>query len=197
LRELGLGLPVIADILGGQRDTAGALRAHLRLLEAERQRIGRQIESVATTLRKTESGEQLMPAEAFNGFDHTQYEEEVTQRWGSDAYQNGDRWWRSLSNAEKGAFGQQQRDIAADFGRAHRSGRSHESSEVQEIVRRHVEWLSITTTPTRDYVIGLGELYVSDPRFAENYDRHGAGTAMLVRDALKVFADRNLGAASG
>src|SRR4051812_33028961 len=122
LRELGLGLPAIADVLGGQHDTAAALQSHLRLLEAERARIERRIAAVRTTLRKTRNGEPLMPAEALDGFDHTRYEQEVTERWGRDAYQRGADWWSSLSDAEKAEFQQTQRDIAADFGAAARAG---------------------------------------------------------------------------
>ncbi|GAA1821871.1 MerR family transcriptional regulator [Planosporangium flavigriseum] len=136
LRELGLGLPAIAQVLAGQRDTATALRTHLELLEQERARIGRQIESVKTTLRKTEGGEQLMAAEVFDGFDHTRYEEEVTERWGREAYEKGDRWWRSLSDADKKAFQQRHLDIAADFGRACLAGKSADSLEVQAITQR-------------------------------------------------------------
>jgi DNA-binding transcriptional MerR regulator len=192
LRELGLGLPAIAEVLDGQRDTAAALRTHLALLEQERERIGRQIESVKTTLRKTEEGEPLMAEEVFDGFDHTRYEQEVTERWGREAYEKGDRWWRSLSDAEKNAFQQQQLDIAADFGRAHLAGRPADSDEVQAITQRQFEWLSITTNPTKEYFIGLGEMYVADPRFTANYDRHGEGTAAFIRDAMKVYAERNL-----
>jgi DNA-binding transcriptional MerR regulator len=192
LRELGLGLPAIAEILRDRRDPAAALRTHLELLEAERERLGRQIESVQTTLRKTERGERLMPAEAFDGFDHTVYEEEVTRRWGQEAYERGDRWWRSLSAEDKVAFQRQQQEIAADFGRAQRAGKSPDSADVQAITRRHAEWLSITTTPTKEYLIGLGEMYVSDPRFTANYDQHGPGTAVLVRDAMRVYAEQNL-----
>ncbi len=192
LRELGLGLPVIAEVLDGQRDTGAALRSHLELLEAERRRIGRQIESVKTTLRKTEGGERLMPEEAFDGFDHTRYEREVTERWGREAYERGDRWWRSLSREEKEAFQRQQEDIARDFATAHAAGKPADSDEVQAIARRHVEWLSITTMPTEGYVVGLGEMYVADPRFTANYDRHGPGTAVLVRDAMKFYAERHL-----
>jgi DNA-binding transcriptional MerR regulator len=191
LRELGLGLPAIGDVLAGQRDTAAALRTHLELLESERDRIGRQIESVRTTLRKTEGGEPLMAEEVFDGFDHTQYEEEVTKRWGRDAYVKGDRWWRSLSDAEKKAFQQQQLDIAADYGRARESGLAAASDEVQAITRRQVDWLSITSEPSKEYLIGLGEMYVADPRFTANYDKHGTGTAELVRDAMKVYAERH------
>jgi DNA-binding transcriptional MerR regulator len=191
LRELGLGLPAIGEVLAGQRDTTTALRTHLELLESERDRIGRQIESVRTTLRKTEGGEPLMAEEVFDGFDHTQYEQEVTERWGRDAYVKGDRWWRSLTDAEKKGFQQQQLDIAADYGQAHLAGQDPASDEVQAITRRQVEWLSITSEPSKEYLIGLGEMYVADPRFTANYDKHGTGTAELVRDAMKVYAERH------
>ena len=67
LRELGLGLPAIAEVLAGEEDPATALRVHLQLLEGEQQRIDRQIESVQTTLRKIEGGEELMAQEALDG----------------------------------------------------------------------------------------------------------------------------------
>jgi DNA-binding transcriptional MerR regulator len=192
LRELGLSLPAIAEVLEGQRDTSAALHTHLLLLEQERERIGRQIEAVRTTLHKTENGEELMAEEVFDGFDHTRYEEEVTARWGRDAYEKGDRWWRSLSAAQKQAFKDEQAGIAHDFGQAARSGLAADSEEVQAIARRHVAWLSTTTTPSKEYLIGLGQMYVDDPRFGENYDKHGEGSAVLVRDAMKVYAERNL-----
>ncbi|NJC72493.1 MerR family transcriptional regulator [Planosporangium thailandense] len=192
LRQLGLGLPAIAEVLDGQRDTVAALRTHLALLEQERDRIARQIASVRTTLRKTEEGEPLMAEEVLDGFDHTRYEQEVTERWGREAYERGDRWWRSLSDAEKKAFQQQHLDIARDYGRAHQAGAHVDSDEVQDIVRRHVDWLSVTMNPTKEYVIGLGEMYVADPRYTANYDRHGEGVAAFVRDAMKVYAERNL-----
>ena len=127
LRELGLGLAAIAQVLEGERDSATALRTHLRLLEQERDRVHRQIESVRTTLDKTERGERLMAEEMFDGFDHTQYEQEVTDRWGAEAYERGDTWWRSLSDADKTGFQQRQIDIAADYGQALDAGLSADS----------------------------------------------------------------------
>lgn len=100
LRELGLGLPAIAEVLAGERDSRQALRTHLEWLERERQRIERQLESVRSTLHKLEGGERIMASEAFDGFDHTQYKDEVIERWGKDAYESGDRWWRSLSEQD-------------------------------------------------------------------------------------------------
>jgi DNA-binding transcriptional MerR regulator len=186
LRELGLGLPAIAEVLDGQRDSAAALETHLELLEEEQRRIGRQIESVRTTLRKLKGGERLMAEEVFDGFDHTRYAEEVTRRWGADAYRRGDQWWSSLSAAEKEAHQQEQRDIAAAFGAA--SGLAPDSDEVQAITRRLHEWLRpAVSSVSAGYFAGLGQLYVDDPR----YGFEGA-TAEFVRDAMKIYAERNL-----
>ena len=44
--------------------------------------------------------------------------------------------------------------------------------------------------PTKEYFTGLGEMYVADERFAANYG--GADGAAFVRDAMAIFADRNL-----
>ncbi|MFI9117748.1 MerR family transcriptional regulator [Streptomyces venezuelae] len=192
LRELGLSLPAIAEVLAGQQDTSAALRTHLALLEQERERIGRQIASVRTTLHKTEKGEELMADEVFDGFDHTVHEKEVTERWGREAYEKGDRWWRSLSAERKKAFMDEQAGIARDFARALQRGLAADSDEVQALARRQVAWLSSTTTPTKEYVIGLGRMYVDDPRFTAHYDKHGEGTAVLVRDAMEIYAERNL-----
>ncbi|WP_069171475.1 MerR family transcriptional regulator [Streptomyces griseus] len=188
LRELGLSLPAIRDVLEGQRDTAVALRAHLRLLEEERERIGRQIASVRTTLRRTEEGKELMAEEVFDGFDHTVHEAEVTRRWGREAYERSARWWRGLSPADRTGFQDAHDTIARDYGQARAAGADAGSEVVQDIARRHVEWLSLSTAVTRSYVIGIGEMYVADARFGKNYDRYGDGTAVLVRDALTMYA---------
>ncbi|SDM56464.1 TipAS antibiotic-recognition domain-containing protein [Streptomyces wuyuanensis] len=33
---------------------------------------------------------------------------------------------------------------------------------------------------------------MADPRFTAEYDRHGEGTAVFVRDATRVYAERHL-----
>ncbi len=188
LRDLGLGLPAIAEVLDGQRDRVAALETHLDLLEQEQQRIGRQIASVRTTLRKLKGGERLMAEEVFDGFDHTQYQEEVTRRWGASAYATGDRWWSSLSADEKQAHQQEQVDISTAFGAASAAGLSPDSAEVQEITGRLHAWLRpAVSSVSAGYFAGLGQLYVDDPR----YGFEGA-TAEFVRDAMKIYAERNL-----
>ncbi|WP_174557397.1 MerR family transcriptional regulator [Nocardia vaccinii] len=195
LRELGLGLPVIAEVLAGEQDTAAALRTHLELLRQQQDRIARQIASVHTTLRKTEAGEPLMAEETFDGFDHTRYKDEVVERWGKEAYERSDAWWRSMSEADRKAFGQTHLDIAADYGRAHAAGLAPDSAQVQAIARRHYDWIAIGwggRQPDACAFTGLGDMYVADPRFAANYDKYGEGTTEFVRNAMYVYAESHL-----
>ena len=71
LRDLGVGLPAIAEVLKGRRDHTQALSLHLDGLRRERTRLDDQIRSVETTIAKLRRGETLMPEEMLNGVDHT------------------------------------------------------------------------------------------------------------------------------
>jgi len=193
LRGLGLGLPGIAAVLEGSADTTEALRGHLELLLQEKERLDRQIESVRTTIRKTERGEELMAEEMFKGFDHTQYKEEVEERWGKDAYARGDRWWRGLTEAERSAWQERSRRLMQDWIAAADSGAAPDSAEAQELARRQLDWLTGANggqDVPYGYFTGLGEMYVADPRFGANYG--GETRASFVRDAMQVYADRHL-----
>lgn len=195
LRDLGLALTTIAEVLDGEQDAAAALRTHLDVLVQERDRLDRRIASVRTTLEKREGGRALMAEEMFDGFDHTRYRDEVVSRWGRDAWASGDRWWRSLDGAGKAAFQREGDEVAAAYGAAHAAGTPVDDAHVQEVVRRHYEWIAASwqgTRPTAEAFTGLGAMYVDDPRFTAFYDRHGEGTAAYVRDAMTVYAQRQL-----
>ncbi|GAA4047583.1 MerR family transcriptional regulator [Agromyces indicus] len=198
LRELGLGLPAIAEVLDGQRDESRALAGHLEWLRQEQDRLARQVASVERTIEALEGGEQIMAKDMFDGFDHTQYRDEVEQRWGAEAYAQGDRWWRGLRDDERQAWKERTAALGRDWIAAAESGVAPDGEEAQELARRHVAWLTgVPGTPAatpggdvRAYVLGLGEMYVADPRFAANYG--GEQGATFVRDALRAYAEANL-----
>lgn len=200
LRDLGLGLGDIAEVLDSEQDEAKALRRHLDSLRAEQHRLARQIASVERTIaaleKDPEAKENIMAQDMLDGFDHTQYEQEVTERWGRDAYAKSDAWWRGL-----GKEGQQQwKNRAEALGKAWidaaEAGLDPASDEAQAVAARHAEWLSsIPGTPGHErrrpdkgYLLGLGDMYVADDRFAANYG--GTEGATFVRDALRAYAER-------
>ncbi len=190
LRELGMGLDAIREILADGLDPATALRGHVGDLESQRDRLTRQIASVRRTITRLEAGEELMATETFEEFDHTQHREEVEQRWGQDAYARSDRWWRGLSTGDKAAFQAESQAIAAAYRQVAATGAAPDSPSASAVVRRHVAWLEapIQGRITREYVVGLGEMYVADPRFGANYP----GYVEFVRDAMRAYADAYL-----
>lgn len=198
LRELGLSLAAVAEVLDGQRDDVAALSAHLGWLRQEQHRLERQISSVEETIDTMKGGEQLMAENMFDGFDHSQYKDEVEERWGAKSYADSDSWWRSKSSAGKAEWLVAQKQLGADWTAAAVAGIGPDSAEAQTLARRHYDWLSgIPGTPqtpdgrpTREYLVGLGEMYVADERFAANYG--GASGAAFVRDALATFAELTL-----
>ncbi|MFJ4015489.1 MerR family transcriptional regulator [Microbacterium sp. NPDC090014] len=205
LRELGLGLPQIAEVLdpvNARQSEESALETHLELLREEQNRLARQIASVENTINALRGGEELMAENMFDGFDHTRYKEEVEQRWGRKTYADSDRWWRGMTDADRADWQQRVSDLGRDWTAAAESGIDPASAEAQDIARRHVEWLTgIPGTPAavpggdvKAYVIGLGEMYIADPRFGANYATSAGGTqgAEFVRDALRIYADGNL-----
>ncbi|WP_028281121.1 MerR family transcriptional regulator [Arthrobacter sp. H5] len=197
LRELGLGLPAINEALRHNSDSPGALRSHLQWLRQEEDRLARQIASVEETITRLEGGEQLMAENMFKGFDHTQHKDEVEERWGKDAYATSDRWWRSKSGAENEACQVEISQLSADWSTAAASGGTADSELAQSLARRQFDWLSgMPGLPasggklSKEYFVGLGEMYVADDRFGANYG--GKADAEFVRDAMAVYAEKHL-----
>lgn len=193
MRELGMSLSQIAEVLAGDADDVGALRSHLQHLRDQATRLDRQIASVERTLRSIDNQEALMAQDMFDGFDHTQHKQEVEQRWGRQAWTDGDRWWRGLSADDKQAFGQEHLDIAAAWASAREAGLAVDDPQVQQIAARHAAWIAVGwqgREPSPEALIGLGQMYVADERFAANYG--GVEGAQYVCDGLAAYA-RTLG----
>lgn len=197
LRDLGLGLDQVRRVLDEQTDEVAALRGHLAWLDQERDRLARLRASVARTITALEEGTTIMATDALDGFDHTQYREEVEQRWGKEAYAASDAWWRGMSETERHEWQVRHETLAADWAAAAAAGVDPTSPQAEELAARHVAWLGSIPgtpghggTPVAAYVTGLGEMYVADPRFAKNYG--GVEGATFVRDALAAYAAAHL-----
>jgi DNA-binding transcriptional MerR regulator len=194
LRELGLGLPQIHQVIEAEADEAAALETHLALLRAEQDRLARRIAAVQHTIDSLQGRGKLMAKNMFDGFDHTVHQDEVEQRWGKEAYARSDAWWRGLGKDGQEDWKLRMKDLGNDWIAAARdAGITPDSPQAQDLARRHVQWLTgIPGTPaaepggdTKGYVMGLAEMYVADERFAANYG--GIEGASFVRDALRIY----------
>ncbi|KSU65265.1 MerR family transcriptional regulator [Arthrobacter sp. NIO-1057] len=192
LRDMGLKLEHIAEILEEQRDEREALANHIQQLQVQRRTIDRQIRALERTISALENGENMKPETSFDGF-NDQYKEEVIERWGPEAYNSSNQWWRSKSAEEQSDFFAQVKELNQAWVDAGDNKIDPESETALNLAGRHVRWLrSVPGTPLdspdpeqrRTYVITLAEMYVADDRFAKNYGGH----ARFVCDALKAYA---------
>lgn len=191
LRELGLPLSSIADVLAGSADDVTELRAHADQLARQRDRIDRMIAAVDRTIAGLEKGTLMSDADMFEGFADDPYAQEAQERWPQE-YAQSQRQLRDLSPQEQRALFERGEEITRRLGSALESGASSSDPHVQGLIAEHYSWVSAFWTPSREAYIGLGRMYVDDPRFAAHYDAVASGLAVFVRDAIEPWAEANL-----
>src|SRR5699024_11615261 len=154
----------------------------------EQQQPHRRSAAVQATPARREKEHPFMPQVMCDGFGHGQDEEEVTHRRGRQAGKAGEAWWRSLSEADKRAFQAEQHQIQADYAAAREAGLDPGSDRVRRITARHHTWLCAPMGQvSREYFLGLGQMYVDDERFAAHYG--GPEGAAYMRDAMAAYAE--------
>ncbi|WDZ90718.1 MerR family transcriptional regulator [Nocardiopsis sp. HUAS JQ3] len=194
LRDLGLSLPVIAEVLDRERDEEAALRDHIGLLEAERDRLDRRIRSVRRTLDARRSGRDGSLEMMLEGFNDP-YRDGVVSRWGERAFLESNAWWHGKSLRQQRDWKQDTDRLVAAWVAAWEDGVSPVSDRAQALAARHVEWLRrIPGTPVAEgdrersveLVCDLGRVYVEDPDYEGLYG--SAEGAAFVRDSLREYA---------
>ncbi len=82
--------------------------------------------------------------------------------------------------------------ITRELAEMKRTGVKISDERVQGLVQRQFDWISHFYTPTKEIFSGLGELYVTDPRFTKNYDMHEPGLAAYFREAIDYYCEHTL-----
>jgi DNA-binding transcriptional MerR regulator len=197
LRELGLGLETIGQVLDGQADQLDALSVHRKWLLAERDRLDRMARTVAATISALQQGDAMSGEEIFKDFDTNPYEEEARQRWGDQAVADSKARHAALSAADKQAFMAEAGAINEELARCLDAGLPADDARVQAAVERHYRWICVSWTPDADSYLGLGRMYVEDSRFTAFYDKSRAGLASYLLEGITVYAASRLSAAGG
>ncbi len=195
-RELGFSLEEIAAILDEPGvDALTHLRRQHELLRGRIVRLTEMAEAVETAMEAQIMGISLTPQErfeVFGDFRPEEYAEEVEERWGgTDAFEQSRRRTASYTKENWLRITTEAAEALAAFAAAYEAGVPADGEQAMDAAERHRAHISRWFYDC-GYEIhkGLGELYVSDPRFTANYESTAVGLAQYVRDAIHANAGR-------
>jgi DNA-binding transcriptional MerR regulator len=195
-RELGFDLARIAAILDDpESDALRHLERQRELLRREARRLDGLIRSVEALMNAKRMGVNLTPdemREVFGSFDPGEHADEVEERWGgTDAYRESQRRVSKYDKAKWLEIRAEADAIQSGLAAAMTGGEPADSRAAMDLAERHRQHISRWFYDcTYEIHTGLGEMYVADPRFAQNYETVAPGLSQYVRDAIHANAAR-------
>ena len=195
-RELGFSLDEIRRSLSDPGlDRRETLLRQRSLMVDQVNRFRQMVNAIDSALDSIDEGMTMNKEdmfEVFGEFNPSEHEEEAKERWGdSDLYQESRRRTRTYGKDQwKEAVGEG-RTIAGELAALLSSGAEPHSVEAMDLAERHRQHISQWFYPcSLEVHVGLGEMYVVDPRFTKYWDDFAPGLATFVRDAFQANAGR-------
>jgi DNA-binding transcriptional MerR regulator len=197
-RELDFGLDEITAILAdpdGRGDHH--LRRQHRLLRERQERTRALLEAIEREIEARRMGISLTPEEQFEIFGTTLAEQtaEAEQRWGeTDAWRQSQRRTAAYSKDDWLAIKAEADASITGFATALRAGEPADGPVAMALAEAHREHLTrwFYACDHRQHR-ALAPLYVSDPRYLEQWDEVEPGFSRYVHDAILANADRAIG----
>jgi DNA-binding transcriptional MerR regulator len=199
-RELGLSLEGIRRSLDDPRfDRREALLAQRAELATRAERATDMMHAIDAALTAIEEKDMSNVdfKKIFDGFDPTQYEDDVKQHWGStDAYEISAKRTKSYTAADWQRFKDEQGAIYTDALAARNDGVRPDEQRAMDIAERHRlsfdRWFYPCSATMH---CGLADMWETDRRYADNIDKHGgaAGLTEYLAAAVRANAARSRG----
>lgn len=188
-RELDFPLERIQRLLDQPDfDRIQALRSHRQALQKRILRLQSLIGTVDRTIEHLKGQTPMGTDEIFGGFSEEQlreWEREATELYGEDEVAPTYARWNSYSVAKKQQVLDEGNAIYSDLVGA--LGHEPESPEVQAIIRRWHQHLRYFYEPSVERLRGLGEMYVSNPDFAERFRKMHPDLPEFLREAIQHY----------
>ena len=184
-RELQFPLGEIKAILDSNGfDKEAALKEQIKLLEMQKNRLDKIIDSARKLLMK---GNDNMNFSAFNKSEIDKYADEAKRKWENTAAYKEFAEKHSDSDDKTEEFMQ----IFAEIGKIKHL--EPDSQTVQSMIKKLQNFITENYyTCTDDILKGLGQMYIADKRFKNNIDSAGGnGTAEFTAQAINTYYKNN------
>jgi DNA-binding transcriptional MerR regulator len=187
-KELGLSLEAIGQVLSDPGfDLLGALERHRAVLVQRGERLRQLIGTVDRTIMSLKGEIPMDDKALFEGFDDEQeksYAQEAVEKWGDEA-RRSIRKWNDYSNQKKAVIRAEGEAVYRDM--VPLIGSDPGSPDVQAVVARWHEHLRYFYEPSREWLLGLAEMYVEDPRFRATFDSRHPQLAEFMLQAVGIY----------
>ena len=195
-RELGFSLEDIARLLDDPNsDPLAQLRRQHDLVLERMERLAQIAAVLERTMEAHTMGIKLTAEEmleVFGEHDPTRYANEVQDRWGdTDAYRQSTRRTSSYTKDDWIRIKAEQEAAGARLAAAMAAGRPADSPEAMDAAEEHRLVIDrYFYDLSREMHVGLGQMYLADPRFTRTYEDVAPGLAQYVHDAIVANAAR-------
>ena len=189
-RELDVPLEQIGRILNApDNDRTEALQKHRTLLLMKRRRLDDMLRLVDETIGGIAMyDERPRPTQADWEAVKEQYAQEAAERWGNtEAFLESREKHAKYTPEQEAQINAEMEEIFTAFGQC----ADPAGGEAQALVKRWQAHITKYHYNCTDGILAcLGQSYVSDPRFRENLDKYGPGTAQKMSDAIAAYCKK-------
>jgi len=194
-RELGVSLDDIKVLLAApDYDAKTTLQSHLTKLKQKRNRIDLLINNVTKTIDSMKGVTTMSDKEKFEGFKQKLIDEneqkygcEIRKKYGNTAVEESNAKLKGLTQAQYDESERLRIEFEETLKSAHKTG-DPAGDLAQKACELHKQWLCVFYPGySKEYHIGLGEMYVTDERFKANYEKLAPSCAAFLRDAINVY----------
>lgn len=196
-RELDMPLDNIKKIMGRRDfDVLGALESHRAELRRRIAQLERLINTVDDTILHLKGQKEMSQKQMFEPFTEEQqaeYEKEAMQMYDPETVKASNKKWKGYTAAEKQRIADEGNAVYQEILAAMPRGAA--SPEAQAGIQRWQKHLAYFWTPNDEQLVGLAELYNTDPRFKANFagqevrDKIDPHLAEFILAAVKVYVD--------
>ena len=194
-KELGFSLDDVKKLLyAPDFDRGQAFAEHLSALQKKRERLDTLIINITKSISALKGDIVMTDQEKFEGFkakliedNETQYGAEIRKKYGDTVVDESLTHIKGLTK-EQYDLGERLRLRFEDTLMSAFSTGDPAGELAQNACDLHKQWLCIYNPKySKDYHMGLGEMYVADERFRKNYDKLAPGCTEFLRDAINIY----------
>jgi len=205
-RELGFELKQIKEILGrSDFDKSIALQTHKKILKNKIKRLQELIITIDATIKSSE-GKQIVDKDIFKGFDMESEQQNKYEKYLEEYFSNLD----AKTKNEFKKHSEQSKENVKDWSKQDWKNTSKEfeeicleavklmqlklpadSKEVQNVIRKHFNWLGKFWKPNKESYAGHAQL-IKDSALKNAYNKYNPELSDFICEGIIVFAKNEL-----